>query len=312
MSSTRFSPSLSLLRTTFRPYRRPANRKPHILRLSSTSSTTHKPRRIRPLYVWYGLVSGLGVLTGHAIRLFGSPLPLPVPGSREDQLYLETLASDADKLDVVKSMRAQVHNLHTETRLQELVERRGGWIELDHSGCIAQVAEDRDRNTRTITQQAMAGSRGLGVQRAFWNSETKEIVAVVWMGGALSGWPGLAHGGAIATIFEDAMSRMVAGPNMSIDTISRPDTISVTYARPTLILNFYVLRASFSKPNLYQTAPPPDPESAKPWLEAPKDFTKKESAAPIWTPTVEISASLESLEGEVCVRAKGIFPARVA
>jgi hypothetical protein len=59
---------------------------------------------------------------------------------------------------------------------------------------------------------AMSGTRGLGVQRAFWNPETKELVAVVWIGGGLAGWPGVAHGGAIATIFEEAMARMVKGP----------------------------------------------------------------------------------------------------
>jgi len=65
----------------------------------------------------------------------------------------------------------------------------------------------------------LAGSQGLGIQRAFWNAETREMVAVVWIGGALSGWPSLAHGGAIATIFEDVMSRMVAGPDVSMGMI---------------------------------------------------------------------------------------------
>ena len=58
----------------------------------------------------------------------------------------------------------------------------------------------------------MSGTRGLGVQRAFWNAETREMVAVVWIGGGLAGWPGVAHGGAIATVMEEVMARMVRGP----------------------------------------------------------------------------------------------------
>ena len=91
---------------------------------------------------------------------------------------------------------------------------------------IAESKEDWGSKTRTLTGESLAGSRGLGVQRAFWNAETKELVAVVWIGGALSGWPGLAHGGAIATIFEDCMSRMIVGPDVSIGkTFSMPRSV---------------------------------------------------------------------------------------
>lgn len=62
----------------------------------------------------------------------------------------------------------------------------------------------------------MSGTRGLGVQRAFWNAETREMVAVVWIGGGLAGWPGVAHGGAIATVMEEVMARMVRGPEGAI------------------------------------------------------------------------------------------------
>jgi acyl-coenzyme A thioesterase PaaI-like protein len=39
---------------------------------------------------------------------------------------------------------------------------------------------------------------------------------VVWIGGGLSGWPGVAHGGAIATIFEETMARMIRGPSGAV------------------------------------------------------------------------------------------------
>ena len=86
--------------------------------------------------------------------------------------------------------------------------------------------------------------------------------------------------------------------------------MSVTYAKPTFSFDLYVLRASFSKPDLYQVEPPPGPAPAKSWLPYWKDFTKK------WTTTapestMEISSTLESLDGEVKVRAKGTWPASV-
>lgn len=151
---------------------------------------------------------------GLTVRNFVSP-SLPVPGSREDELMLAALTSDVDQLDVVKYMRSQVQPA------DEGADAKGpkGWTELDVKTHITESKDDKAKTTRTITGQALAGSKGLGVQRAFWNADTKELVAVVWIGTALSGWPMLAHGGAIATIFGDCMSRMIAGPDASIGTL---------------------------------------------------------------------------------------------
>lgn len=138
---------------------------------------------------------------------------LPAPGSREDELALKALTSDVDQLDVVKWMRSQSRSAEDEDGNGK------SWVELDAKTHIAESKEDEGRATRPLTSQTLAGSKGLGVQRAFWNAETKELVAVVWIGTALSGWPTLAHGGAIVTIFEDCMSRMVAGPDAPIGTL---------------------------------------------------------------------------------------------
>ena len=87
--------------------------------------------------------------------------------------------------------------------------------------------------------------------------------------------------------------------------------MSVTYARPTNVLNFYVLRANFTKPKLPPTAPPADLQGGKPWLPFWKDLTKKEPYIRV-QPTVEILGTLESVKGDLCVRARGIFPAPAA
>jgi hypothetical protein len=135
----------------------------------------------------------------------------PIPGSPEDAIALQVLGESIDKLDIVKQMRAQSYNLHSDIPLHSPANAKPGWVELD-------VTPDKADSGRTFTQQSLAGIQGLGVQRAFWNTETRELVAVVWVGWRLSGWPGVAHGGAIATIFQDAMARMIAGPNAPIGT----------------------------------------------------------------------------------------------
>lgn len=177
----------------------------------SSTAAPPKPRRSRLLYAWHAIVLFGGVSAGLAIRNFVNP-SLPVPGSREDKVLLDALSSDVEQLDVVKFMRSQIEPVDESSDSSE----RKGWVELDIKTHITESKDDEGKQTRTITGQALAGSKGLGVQRAFWNADTKELVAAVWIGSAMSGWPMMAHGGGIATIFEDCMSRMVAGPDASI------------------------------------------------------------------------------------------------
>jgi hypothetical protein len=153
----------------------------------------------------FGISAGLGA------RHFAAPLGLPEPGSRDDERILASLESDIDKLDIVQSLRKQSYSLHTDTALTGAggVQAQRGWVELD----LKWRETEKGRLLNTIS-----GTRGLGVQRAFWNAETREMVAVVWLGGGLAGWPGVAHGGAIATVFEETMARMVKGPDGPIGT----------------------------------------------------------------------------------------------
>ncbi|KAF2005336.1 hypothetical protein P154DRAFT_425170 [Amniculicola lignicola CBS 123094] len=273
-------------------------------------TTTVKQSRFRASYLLYALGLSLGTAAGFTVRNFLAPLSFPVPGSQADELALDALTGDIDALDIVKTMRAQGYHLHADTPLKKVGEGRRGWIELDIDRHITDSEEDKDKTTRTLTRQSMAGAQGLGIQRAFWNTDTRELIAVVWIGGALAGWPGIAHGGGIATLIEDAMSRTVAGPNASIDSIPIPISVDVAYVRPTSVLNFYILRASFSKPTLPWDAspPPPEPESPKSFIPSLRGFAKK-SVDTVPVETVELTGTLESLRGEVTVRAKAIYPA---
>ncbi|KAF2131148.1 hypothetical protein P153DRAFT_287807 [Dothidotthia symphoricarpi CBS 119687] len=276
--------------------------KPSLPRKSSKHATFELPleSRMRWSYLWYASILALGITTGLAARNFAGPLGLPIPGSREDELILQSLDQDVDKLEIVQSLRKQSFNL-AGPRSKKVYGK--GWMEVD-------LAQETAQEGRGSLLETMSGTRGLGVQRAFWNAETREMVAVVWIGGGMSGWPGVAHGGAIATIFEEVMARMVRGPRGSVESIHRPISLSVTYAKPTYSLDFYILRASFSRPNLPQTEPPPEPE-AEPtkswlsWLSPQKDLTKKAVAEQ--KQCSEIVGTLESVKGDLCVRAKGTF-----
>lgn len=162
--------------------------------------------RIRWSYLWYASILAVGVTTGLAARQFAAPLGLLTPGSPEDKLILDSLSQDVDRLEVVQAMRKQSFNLHADAPLSAAGGgdrfKVKGWTEID----IDLAKDDKG------LLGSMSGTRGLGVQRAFWNAETGELVAVVWIGGGLAGWPGVGHGGAIATIFEEIMARMVRGP----------------------------------------------------------------------------------------------------
>lgn len=298
-----------------------------------TSSTPPPPKRalsFRPL-IWSTIFAALGLTGGYLVRTIVSPEPFPEPGTPADFAQLEQLARDVDGLDIVKRLREDGYHLHSDTPLKDSGEGKVGWRELDVKTVISDVGVQKPafrsgdaplknvdeegtskQVTRTLTQQTIAGTRGLGVQRAFWNAATRELIAVIWFGGALSGWPGLAHGGAIATVLDEGFSRIVAGPETSLDSIPSSTSLSLTYARPTQANRFYVLRASFSSPSTENSSspppPPPEPKSAKSWRSPWKDLTKK-PAAPSNEPAVEASGTIEDLEGKVCVRAKASFPA---
>jgi hypothetical protein len=173
--------------------------------------------RFRWSYLWYGSILALGITTGLGARHFAAPLGLLEPGSRDDERILASLDSDIDRLDIVQSLRKQSYSLHSDTALTSAgdVKAQKGWLEVD----LKWRETDKGR-----LLHVMSGTRGFGVQRAFWNAETREMVAVVWLGGGLAGWPGVAHGGAIATIFEETMARMVKGPDGPIG-MAAPDCL---------------------------------------------------------------------------------------
>jgi hypothetical protein len=100
--------------------------------------------RIRWSYLWYASILALGITTGLGARHFAAPLGLPEPGSREDELILDSLRRDIDAIEIVQSLRSQSYNLHTDTALRSgpgltssppgssrKISAYKGWLELD-------------------------------------------------------------------------------------------------------------------------------------------------------------------------------------
>lgn len=67
---------------------------------------------------------------------------------------------------------------------------------------------EKARMKGRLTTGPLAGAGGLGgYQRVFYNLRTGEVVSVVYIGGAAQGWPGVAHGGVLATLLDEGFAR---------------------------------------------------------------------------------------------------------
>lgn len=97
---------------------------------------------------------------------------------------------------------------------------------------------------------------------------------MVWFGGALAGWPGVTHGGLIATIMDEMLGRCAVKQFPSQTGVTA--NLELNYLAPSITNAFYVLRA------------------------IPKKEGRTDRKG--WA-----SGRLETLDGEVCVEARGLF-----
>ncbi|MCJ1314951.1 hypothetical protein MMC15_000265 [Xylographa vitiligo] len=212
---TRFPPNLRKLSSTLSA---PPPSNPPTAQQTSLPTTAHpepplprQPRsatRSRTL-IYSALFILLGLTTGSYVRVFLVPPPLPLPSSPADLAALSTLNSAFSSLSIVRELRSHPDD----------------WTE-------------RAPATNALTTHSMAGSRGLGVYRVFWNAEERRGITVLFFGGALAGWPGVTHGGAIATVLQEGMEMVGEG---------EAEMMQVRYLKPTLARRWYVLRAELDE-----------------------------------------------------------------
>jgi hypothetical protein len=313
-------------------------------------TTPKKRRSLKSLAAIYLLTFGaVGLAAGYVLQATFIPPEAPPSGTPEDERMLALLSHDIDNLHIVRTLRQSSRreddseSVHKDiSTLQSPADRlvprerlpagsqplgaqlppspgdEGSWIELP-------IQEPRRNNLTAL----MKGAGGTGVQRAFWNPTSQELVMIVWFGSKLCGWPGLAHGGAIATLLCEGtkmaaecvsgktfagrqgsqlrsdvwLTSLSAAPSLEHHPYD-PAMLSLTYVRPTNINNFYVLRARLTSPPDGQQAAPAE-TSLSPWKDLTKKHGLQEKAKSLLRPKpIELDGALETMEGKVCVKVK--------
>ena len=129
----------------------------------------------------------LGLAAGNLVCLTLVPPPPPIPNSPMDLLLVSRLRATFDTLPITRLLRSQPDV----------------WREWE-----AYDDATADRKAHRLTSGPMSGGRGLAVQHVFWNEQESKAVSVVFFGAGLSGWPGVTHGGAIATVMDESLGRV--------------------------------------------------------------------------------------------------------
>ncbi|KAF4637654.1 hypothetical protein G7Y89_g415 [Cudoniella acicularis] len=233
--------------------------RPKDLRSQFASSAAQQPfrqpkqkRSLRP-YIYATFFLLIGLTAGQYTRLVVAPPPLPTAGSKEDQLMVDYLQSKAEKLPVV-------HSLSTDPN----------WVSYESYSSVPEEA----RGAR-LTTGPLAGARALGgFQRVFYNKDSGEAVTIIWFGGAIAGWPGVVHGGVIATVVDEVLGRCAVRKFPAQTGVTA--NLELKYLKPIITNSFYVIRA----------------------VPIAEGYTERKG----W-----VNGRVETLEGNVCVEAKGLF-----
>ncbi len=166
---------------------------------------------------------------------------------------VERIQKQAEKLPIVKSLSSDPN-----------------WEASDAYQHVS-LAEHHSR----LTTGPLGGAKAIGgFQRIFRNKESGEVVNVIWFGGAISGWPGVTHGGISATIMDETLWRCAIPRFPSKTGVTA--NLNLNYLKPAITNAFYIIRAI-------------------PVIEGATD-TKQ------W-----VYGRLEKLDGTVCVEGRGLF-----
>lgn len=227
-----------------------------ILRRPQSTSSTLPPSFLRRnrstlTYATLSLLAGagLGTLALHNI----APPSMPSPGTHDDKILLADLNKRIDEEFKVKVLRGKCLGV-----AKALKGKEGGWVEI--------IPDATGEEKKFIG--SMQGAKGLAVERVFWDREEQKLVAIVYFGGSLSGWPGVTHGGLLATAMEEkiALANFLAAgegseahaaatpqrlpgtgshamfPLDSSDVLPEPTQVSIDYKKPTYANDFHVIR----------------------------------------------------------------------
>ncbi|KFY28273.1 hypothetical protein V493_03011 [Pseudogymnoascus sp. VKM F-4281 (FW-2241)] len=155
---------------------------------------------------------------GKFISAMLAPPPIPSPESPEGQKLTEALRTDAEALPLAKSMAGEE------------------WEAWD-----AYTTPGGDGLANRLTSGPLAGYGGIGYQRVFYNKTTGEYVVLAWLGRGLSGWPGVVHGGLLATLLDECLARTgMRGLDGGVGVTAR---LELGYKRPVRTAGWWVVRS---------------------------------------------------------------------
>ncbi|KAI1779389.1 HotDog domain-containing protein [Hypoxylon cercidicola] len=201
----------------------------------------------------------VGISLGTLLRYALAPPPRPAPGSEGDAILTAKIREDGSALPIVRELSADP-----------------AWTSWDtYEGLPSRMVASR------IMSGPLSGSGGLAFQRVFHNAGTGELVSVVFFGPATTGWPGVVHGGALATVLDETLGRcaILRFPARTGVTAC----LELAYRAPTIASRYYVVRAR--------------PAVAENESSDPSKHDRK-----MW-----VNGTLETLHGTVCVHAKALF-----
>ena len=251
--------TLQLCRRVSRPYSTVPPPPPQVQAqpLEPVLNTSEPPlprqkRNIRP-FIYATIFFIIGATTGQYMALVVNPPPLPLPGTPEDEALSSWIFSRAENLPIVKSLSSDPNFV--------------SWP--------AYSAFAEHERPHRMTTGPLGGSRGLGgYQRIFYNKETGEMISVLWIGGALAGWPGVVHGGLLATVLDETLGRCGIARFETRTGVTA--NLEVNYKRPTMTNSFVVVRC----------------------LPVLEGSTERKAY---------VQGRVETLDGKICVEAKGLF-----
>ncbi|KAK4181351.1 HotDog domain-containing protein [Triangularia setosa] len=188
--------------------------------LTKTIPNPPRPRRrLIPSLLFAGTFLLLGTVGGSTLRLFISPPTPPSPDTEEDNYVISTLQTQASHLPIVQQLSSDP-----------------AWISWEAYNTLSS-----SHRSQHITAHTLRGSRGVGgYQRIFHNPSTGELVSVIFFGPATIGWPGVVHGGCLATILDESCGRAAFKQWGGLAGVTA--NLNIEYKRATLANGFYVIR----------------------------------------------------------------------
>jgi len=172
------------------------------------------PRRV----LYMVLFGALGFYAGQKPRqMMSSPL---IPGTPEDEIIVAYLRKKLESLPLVQELKANP----------------------DYSEYEAYSGFSEEDRAHRLTTGPLRGSRGLPVQRVFWNEKEKKAISVVYIGQGLDGWLTIAHGGLLSTLLDESLGR-VAMRSLPAPT-GVTANLNVNFRKPATDSNFYTVHAN--------------------------------------------------------------------